>query len=113
RFTSAYLDQGLAHWPMPHRELGMYRCFLATYRGLVARFAKSWGPELERLVAEETAAGGAESLLASLDVLGVPASEWREYLSDTALALRGWAGMVRQLEVRPDRVPSHALPARL
>lgn len=113
RFTSAYLDQGLAHWPMPQRELGMFQGFLAIYRGLVARYGKPWGAELERLVAEAGAAGAAESLRSSLHVLGVPPAEWREFLSDTALALRGWAGMVRQLEERPDRVPSQALPARL
>ncbi|MCZ7582555.1 MAG: DUF2309 domain-containing protein [Deltaproteobacteria bacterium] len=32
---------------------------------------------------------------------------------ESLLALRGWAGMIRQVETRPDRVPSHAPPARL
>src|SRR5690606_38652344 len=36
-----------------------------------------------------------------------------DYLAATALALRGWAGMVRQIEERPDRVPTHPVPATL
>src|SRR5262249_16049751 len=32
---------------------------------------------------------------------------------ETALALKGWAGMVHQLELRPDRVPVWPVPARL
>src|SRR5690606_22037874 len=31
RFTSSYLDQGLAYWAMPHRDLGMLNAFRALY----------------------------------------------------------------------------------
>ncbi len=40
----------------------------------------------------------------------MPASDWEEYLSRTLLALRGWAGMIRQVEDRGDRV-AIAVPA--
>src|SRR5262245_54227818 len=31
RFLAAFLDQGLAYWPMPGREGGLYRCFLSIH----------------------------------------------------------------------------------
>ena len=43
-------------------------------------------------------------------MLGVDESEWDEFLTATLLALRGWAGMIWQLEVRGDRV-AHPAPA--
>ena len=36
-----------------------------------------------------------------------------EGVAESAVALRGWAAMVRQLEERPDRAPVTAVPARL
>ena len=35
--------------------------------------------------------------------------EWESFISATLLALRGWGGMVRQIEVRGDRVV-HPVP---
>lgn len=48
--------------------------------------------------------GPLESALESLRILGVAKEEWERYLSATFLVLRGWAGMVRQIEARGDRV---------
>ena len=35
RFLAGYLDQGLAHWSMPERRLGIHGCFLEIYRHAV------------------------------------------------------------------------------
>jgi uncharacterized protein len=115
RFVAAFLDQGLAHWPLPERDLGLYRCFLETYAGGLARLCGPWAGELPALIAAERAAAGdgRSSVHRSLVALGVPESEWAAFLGAEALALRGWAGMVRQIEERPDRVPTFAVPARL
>ncbi len=115
RFCAAYLDQGLAQTSFPGRERGMYTCFLDLYGSPAARLVGSWGPELVALVGSErrSTRSALASIEASLGALGVPSGEWREMLEDTVLALRGFAGMVRQLEKRPDRVPAHELPARL
>ena len=51
-----------------------------------------------------------ESILESLEVLGVAEEEWEAFLSATLLALRGWGGMVRQVEIRGDRAV-HPVPA--
>jgi uncharacterized protein YbcC (UPF0753/DUF2309 family) len=51
----------------------------------------------------------AESILESLQLLGVPEGEWETFLTSTLLALRGWAGMLHQLEIRGDRA-AHPVP---
>ena len=115
RFTGAYLDQGLAHWPMPRRERGMYACFLDLYGGPLARLCGPWATDLTPVIAEDRSKerDASASLLHSLSVLGIPETEWESFLVEDALSLRGWAGMVRQFEERPDRVPAFAIPARL
>jgi len=115
RFVAAYLDQGLAHSPMPHREHGMYRCFIDTYGGGLVCGCASWATDLPRAIAEDRPhdRDGLASLYHSLRALAVPEDEWEEFLAQESLALRGWAGMVHQIESRPDRVPTFAVAARL
>ncbi len=105
RFCAAFVDQGVANWDLPRRDEGFYRAFCELYRrpgGPPARWLHGLAAELARL--EDGHIGALESIRESLELLGVPEGEWEEYVSATLLALRGWAGMVRQIEVRGDRV---------
>src|SRR5206468_2478888 len=70
---------------------------------------------LALLVAEDRVADrdAIRSIANSLDRLGVADDEWEDYLSAELLALRGWAGIVRQIEERPDRVPARDLSITL
>jgi hypothetical protein len=115
RFTSAYLDQGLAHWAMPQRDRGMYGCFLELYGRPLARLCGGWAGSLNRVITDDRSMGrdAWSSLRESLLALGVPTEEWQSFLVEEALTLRGWAGMVNQFGARPDRVPAFPLPARL
>ena len=115
RFIAGYLDQGLAYWEMPHRDRGIHGCFMALYATTLAGRCGPWARTLPSLVADDRLAGrtALASLEHSLAELGVPHDEYDEYLTATLLALRGWAGMVRQIEERPDRVPAKELPATL
>ncbi len=115
RFTAAYLDQGQALWPMQGRDRGMLGAFVDCYRHPFVRHCAQFGPQLVALLEREAAAqrAAADSIAASLDALGVHREERFRFLLETALALRGWAGMVRQIEERPDRVPVQPVPARL
>jgi uncharacterized protein YbcC (UPF0753/DUF2309 family) len=110
RFCAAFLDQGLAHWQLPRRDEGFYRAFCALYRrpgGPPARWLRGLAAELAHL--EDGHIGPLESIRESLEILGVPEAEWEDFVSATLLALRGWAGMMRQIEVRGDRVV-HPVP---
>jgi uncharacterized protein YbcC (UPF0753/DUF2309 family) len=115
RYVAGYLDQGLAYWPIPDRERGLYDCFTDLFATSLAAQVGPWTRALPALVREDRQRGrtALESVQHSLDVLGVSSDEWVDFLTATLLALRGWAGMVRQFEERPDRVPAIELPATL
>ncbi|UVS81412.1 DUF2309 domain-containing protein [Actinokineospora sp. UTMC 2448] len=98
RVTAAFLDQGVAHWPMPARDHGL----LAAFRALYGRRL----PDQGGWDAETT-------IRWALGELGVAEADWAEVIQDTLLSLPGWAGMVRHLEHRPDSAPVAAPPARL
>lgn len=114
RVCAAFCDQGIAYWPMPGRERGLLAAVLDLYgsartqRGdwmddLTAAFAREWEHQSSPL----------ESIVLSLDALGVDPDAWESYIARTLLALRGWAGILHTLEHRPDLWPVHAWPARL
>ncbi|HEX6985309.1 MAG TPA: DUF2309 domain-containing protein, partial [Planctomycetaceae bacterium] len=111
RFCAAFLDQGFAAWPLPDRDRGFYPSFCSVYGsagGPPDRWLRGLPRELRRLEAAGT--GPLECVAESLGRLGVPEPEWEEFVSATLLALRGWAGMIRQVEARGDRAP-HPIPA--
>ncbi len=115
RFLAGYLDQGLARWSMPERYRGIHGCFLEIYRPSLAAQCGPWARSLPRLVAEDRASerSALVSMAQSLAQLGVAAHECADYLGAELLALRGWAGIVRQIEERPDRVPARDLTVTL
>jgi uncharacterized protein YbcC (UPF0753/DUF2309 family) len=115
RFLAGYLDQGLAHWPMPDRNRGIHGCFVDIYRDALAGQCGSWARTLPGHV-EGDADTGRDALASiehSLAALGVAEQEREAYLGAELLALRGWAGIVRQIEERPDRVPARDLTVTL
>src|SRR5262249_49833485 len=115
RFLAGYLDQGLAHWAMPARTAGIHGCFLEIYGTTLAARCGEWAWALPRLVADDVTTGRSalESVAHSLAQLGVADHEHENYLCAELLALRGWAGIVRQIEERPDRVPARDLTVTL
>ena len=115
RFLAGYLDQGLAHWPMPGREHGIHGCFLGIYGTFLAAWCGQWARTLPDIVAEERRVerNAVDSIAHSLARLGVCEDEYEDYLAAELLALRGWAGIVRQIEERPDRVPARDLTVTL
>jgi hypothetical protein len=109
RFCAAFVDQGFAHWKLPYRELGFFKAFCELWRqpgGPPSPWLRDLPRELTRVL--ESGQGALESVRESLDMLGVSECEWEDFISATLVALRGWAGLIWQLEVRGDRV---ALPA--
>lgn len=114
RCVGAFLDQGLAPQEMPLRDEGFFRAFCTIYSqplGSPDRWMRGLAAELRRLL--DGRLTPLESVHESLELLGVPRDDWHRYISATLLALRGWGGMVRQIELRGDRavhpVPSGSL----
>jgi uncharacterized protein YbcC (UPF0753/DUF2309 family) len=114
RFCAAFLDQGFADWPLPEREDGIYKCFLSLYRqslGPPEAWQHGLAAELNRLSKQQISP--LESIAESLDLLGIPDNEAKDFIIATLLALRGWAGMIWQNEIRGDRVALPAQPGSL
>ncbi|AGC42037.1 hypothetical protein MYSTI_00687 [Myxococcus stipitatus DSM 14675] len=110
RACAAFLDEGHAHWPMPERERGFHAAWVALMReGLGAR--PDWMEGLDSELSPSRSAD--DTVLETLDALGVPEAEWEPYLARVLLALRGWAGMMHRLEQHPADRASNAPPARL
>jgi uncharacterized protein len=113
RFCGAYLDQGISYWPML-KGSGFYATF-------VSLFGQSSGPQepwMDRLckslkVQRRENWDSEKALKDGLQRLNISEDRWSQACLERGLALAGWAGMVRQLEERPDRAPVEAPPCRL
>ncbi|HEB52117.1 MAG TPA: DUF2309 domain-containing protein [bacterium] len=114
RLTAAFLDQGIATWPMPDRERGLLDAFRRIY-GRPLNAPDAWMRGMAKELRLQAAEGldAEATILRALDRLGVPAAEHADYITATLLSLKGWAGMMRQFELRPDRAPVEPRPARL
>ena len=114
RFCAAFLDQGQAHFPMPVRKSGLFPSFLELY-SLKSAILPYWLQGVAELLADLKArqVSALDCALESLRVLGVPRNHWPDFVQDTFLALKGWAGMVHQAHERPDRLPVEKVPAEL
>ncbi len=103
RYCAAFLDQGLSQWPLPDRSLGFYSAFLqtgGTTRGILPAWRRELHREAERLAAERIAP--LESIQESLAILGVHQDQYKDFITQTLLALRGWAGMIWQMETNAE-----------
>ncbi|MEZ5356606.1 MAG: DUF2309 domain-containing protein [Bryobacteraceae bacterium] len=112
RLAGAFLDQGLAYWPMPERENGFWKASLDV---LGQPFSLE-PHELDRLPEVLAAVRGLDAsaaIPAMLETLGVPEAEWEHVLEAELLALPGWAGMMHRLEVEPELAPHEDVPASL
>ncbi len=99
RLVGAYLDQGIAYWPMPHREEGLLKAARKIMSQAFAIFPAHLGGVRAAFLRQESGAMDAEAVvLDALEQLAVPAEQWEEHITEEMLALRGWAGMVRMLE---------------
>ena len=114
RFSSVFLDQGLAYWPMPNREEGFLQAVLTLIdqplcvlpnglTGLPKRCRELAGNGLSAEV----------TVCRALDALGLKESDWEPVVQAELLALAGWAGMMYRLEVEPELAPHERVPARL
>ena len=105
RYCGAFLDQGFGGWSLPGRAEGFYRSFLSLYSqpgGPADHWLRGLRAELRRVA--DSGMSPLESIQESLQLLGVSEDETEQFLTQTLLALRGYAGMIWQMETRADRV---------
>lgn len=105
QFCSVFLDQGYAHWKLPHKSAGFFNAFISLFSAgglLTKRWLRPVGTEIERI--QQSGISALESLEESLRLLGIKPDEKERFVQGSLLALRGWAGMIWQTEERPDRV---------
>lgn len=102
RFCAAFLDQGQSATVLPDRASGFLTSFLTMYRG--ARLVEPWLDKLPSLIDEiDQRSLGAEAVIErSLEALGVPDAERSEFLLSEMLQLRGWAGLLWQMETNAE-----------
>ena len=102
RFCGAFLDQGFAAWSLPDRDAGFLQAFFDLHRD--ARPVEEWlrglPEEIRRI--EEAGLTPLRSIAESLRILGVAETERGEYLAQSLLALRGWAGILWQMETNAE-----------
>lgn len=103
RFCASFLDQGFAHERMPLRDVGFFAAFLEIYgqtSGPPTAWSMGLASELRRVDHAEHDA--ITSIVESLTLLGVAGSERDEFITQSLLALRGWAGMIWQMETNAE-----------
>jgi uncharacterized protein YbcC (UPF0753/DUF2309 family) len=113
RFCAAFLDQGFAGWSLPGREAGFLRSFVGLHRDSrpVEPWLRDLPAELRRI--EEAGHSPLDSIEESLRQFGVSDHERGPFLRETLLALRGWAGMLRQMETNAEWTALPAPPGTL
>lgn len=106
RLVGAYLDQGIAYWPMPLRELGLLKASRRIMSQPVSIYRAHLSKIGSELRAQEAADLSAEDTVAAmLARLGVPEEEWDDFFAAELLGLPGWAGLVHCLEKDPALAP--------
>lgn len=110
RFCAAFVDQGYSDWLLPNRDQGFFESFLTLYSSKTSgldRWLKRLPGELTFLKDSHATPEG--SIHISLRELGIAESDREEFITQSLLALGGWAGMIWQLESGVDWVV-HVIP---
>ena len=109
KWCEAFLDEGHATWAMPEREQGLY----VAWKKLASREWSLCGIPNSRRKIAQLPDYPEDTLLDSLDALGVPADLRQDYLSLQLTALPGWAGFIKWRGDERDYPWQQAYPAGL
>lgn len=101
RWSAALLDQGMAYWPMPDRDLGLYQATRELWRQPLA--APQELAEVADVLADHHARGldAEQACVDLLRRLRVADSEIGTWVEGLLLALPGWSGMMARLQRHP------------
>lgn len=99
KWCGAFLDEGLAAWPMPGRAQGFYAAWKALAEhdwSFALAGVRGWGEAVRGLPDRAD-----DALIATLHALGIPEDHWSDYLAKRLVQLPGWAGLIKWREHRP------------
>ncbi|MBL8722811.1 MAG: DUF2309 family protein [Planctomycetes bacterium] len=105
---ASYLDQGLAPWPNPFAEEGLWACFVAAVEQTPAS-AFPWAAALRARLQRHRAAGRDLDAIVHCEVTEwAAAAQAADYCLQALFVLKGWSGMVHKLETEPEVAPGTA-----
>ena len=99
RFSAAFLDHGFAGLQLPSREAGLWSSFIELYSApfsMLPDWAKSLKEELKRVRRDSMTA--IDVLEESLQYFEVCDDQIDDFITQTAMVLPGWSGLINQLE---------------
>lgn len=104
-FTSAFIDQDFARMGLPGRKLGFLRAFAGLHCNS-SRWDRPWMSEARRQIREAVANSLSpwDIIDRCLEDFGVQPEEEETFIAQTLLSLRGFCGMIWQMETRGDRI---------
>ncbi len=111
KWLSAFLDEGVSSWNMPHRERGFYRAWRSM--AVHDREIFFWGlPEAFEEIAR-LPDNPEDTLMGSLLALDLPKDCLTDYLERHAVSLPGWFGYIKWRSSRTDDPWQQAHPIDL
>lgn len=106
RQLATWLDQGMAAWQPQDTEQGLYASWRRSSQDDLSHVLEDipdWVEYLHSLPDEPEAA-----IVTELQRLGIPEEDWDAYLTQLALELPGWSGMMLWRHDNPEYVPDGA-----
>ena len=110
RFLSSYFDFGLAYWPIPNREKGLWHCFCEIY-SKSGFFSTKFLKTLTRVVAWVKRYPYDEAIAILLQHLAITDEHLDDYMFRTLYRYKGWVGTIKALETMPEWIPKHDIKA--
>lgn len=111
RFCGSYLDQGFANWPLPHRELGFARSFAHLFtKSFTVKPAWMDGIAAKLKPLLDRPFDPLATIRDAMATMEVGEDQVEAVITHAMLALRGWTGMIWQMETNAPWLP-HPIPS--
>lgn len=111
--VASFLDQGMAEWTNPYREVALWGYFAASVHA-TPTWGFDWAGTLKaRLGAHQRAGRSVDAIIEAEVREAAPRGQEAAYCLETLFALKGWSGMIFRLEVEPSLAPVEAPRASL
>lgn len=93
KWCAAFLSEGAAAWPMPHRDRGFY----GAWRALAIYDFSGQFTEIGNVRARinQLPAQPEEAILSHLTRMGIPEAHWKAYFERHLAQLPGWTGFIK------------------